>query len=83
MLVLKQHHSYTLLEILEGEKEKKKKNKEIKSPQHLFSFKVSKILLLSPRSSEYQGNLLLARQENLETHNNPSNTPTSAIATEQ
>lgn len=25
MLVLKQHHSYTLLEILEGEKGKKKK----------------------------------------------------------
>lgn len=36
MLVLKQHHSYTLLEILEGEKEKKKKKGNKKPTTFIF-----------------------------------------------
>lgn len=40
------------------------KRKEEKTT--LFSFKVSKILLLSSRPSKYQENLLIAKQENLE-----------------
>lgn len=38
-----------------------------KEKRTLFSFKVSKILLLSSRPCECRENLLLARQENLET----------------